>query len=124
MGQWPRIHESRELWMSYFSAKAQSLEQYFFQTFHLLYSCHCLSTTSEAVICTQGYGGELKLPHRGLLPRSNPLLMVWDCCWPDPPDVTNTSADSICLVQSGGGPFVYLSMGWNDRAKLLERAQL
>lgn len=28
------------------------------------------------------------------------------------------------LIHRGGGPLVYLSMGWNDRAKLLERAQL
>lgn len=41
-----------------------------------------------------------------------------------PPSTSGTSAKDICLVQSGGGPLVYRSMGWNDRAKLLERAQL
>lgn len=52
------------------------------------------------------------------------LLLVWVGSGPNPPYMTSTAADGICLLQRGGGPFVYLSMGWNDRAKLLERAQL
>ena len=46
------------------------------------------------------------------LPLAKPSLRYRHCC------------RGHRSVQSGGGPFVYLSMGWNDRAKLLERAQL
>jgi len=77
------------------------------------------------MICTHGIRRRAKAAMLRAFAKIQVLfLLVWDRFWPTPPCATSTVADGICLVQSGGGPFVYLSMGWNDRAKLLERAQL
>lgn len=41
------------------------------------------------------------------------------------PDVCiSPTVPAFPLLHKGGGPLVYLSMGWKDRAKLLERVQL
>lgn len=63
--------------------------------------------------------GERKLPYEDLCQDhafSDSLGLLWTC-FP-------SCCLHVCLLQRGGGPLVYLSMGWNDLAKLLERAQL
>lgn len=118
MSQWPRIHASRERWRSSISLVLRL-------RVCLLSSCPCLPSTFGAMISTQGTRRRAKAAAPRAFAKIWVLfLLAWGCFWPDPPYSTSTAADGVCLVQSGGGPFVYLSMGWNDRAKLLERAQL
>lgn len=128
MSQQPRIHVSRERWRSLISLvlRLRVSNKISSQLIVcLLSSCHCLPSTSEAMICTHGIRRRAKAATLRAFTKIQVLfLLVWDCFWPNPPYATSAAADGICLVQSGGGPFVYLSMGWNDRAKLLERAQL
>lgn len=118
MSQWPRIHASRERWRSSTSLSLRL-------RVCLLSSCPCLPSTFGAMIFTHGTQRRAKAATPRAFAKIRVLfLLAWDHFWPNPPYATSTAADDVCLVQSGGGPFVYLSMGWNDRAKLLERAQL
>lgn len=68
-GQRPRIYVSRERWRCFISSawRLRVLNNTSSKpsVFYLLSSCHCLSSTSNVVICTHG----LKLPHQGHSPR-------------------------------------------------------
>ena len=81
---------------------------------------------SEAAICTRGRGRWASAAGPRAFAKTHVLsLLFWDCPGPNSSlGDQQQAAESICLVQRGGGPLVYLSMGWNDRAKLLERAHL
>lgn len=128
MSPGPRIHASRERWRSLISLVLRlrvSNKISSQPVVCLLSSCHCFRSTSEAMICTCGMRRRAEAATlRACVETQVLFLLVWDCFWPKPPYATSSAADGVCSVQSGGGPFVYLSMGWNDRAKLLERAQL
>lgn len=119
MSQWPRIHASRERWRSSISL-ALRLRVCLSALLLSLFTIHLRSHDF-----THGTWRRAKAAAPRAFAKIRVLfLLAWDHVWPNPPYATSTAADGVCLVQSGGGPFVYRSMGWNDRAKLLERAQL
>lgn len=85
---------------------------------HVFSSC-LLSMSKGLIFHTQGMEESRSCHERpsAKIKLSDSLGLLW--AHPS----SSTCVEDV-LFQSGGGPLVYLSMGWNDRAKLLERAQL
>lgn len=120
MGQRPGIHASGERWRSFISLVSR------LRLSDRISSKPLSSLCSPPITVLPLQSHDLHTWAQAATPRASADVgpLVWDGFRPNPPSAPSTAADSVCLVQRGGGPFVYLSMGWNDRAKLLESAQL